>query len=157
MLIAQYLEGNLMRNVVVALFCIVYISACSGPVGPIAGGTLEGTPAPWPEDWSFTNDIENVLLQTNPDDPYSVTIWMVVVDGQVYIASVSHGTRWAKNISANDHVVLSVHGKLINARANQVTSAEIGAQVVQAYLKKYDMEEEEFVEEDGVLFHITEP
>jgi len=157
MLTTQYIEGNLMRNAAVALFCIVFISSCSGPMGPISGGALEGTPVPWPDDWTFTNSIENVLLQTNPDNPYSVTVWIVVVGNQAYIASASHETRWAKNISNDNHIVLSVHGELIEALANRVTAARIAPQIVKAYLDKYDMDEEEFVEQDGVLFQIDQP
>ena len=55
-----------MRNAVLVLFSLALASACSGPMGPIPGGELQGTPAPWPEDWSYTDDIENVLLQTRP-------------------------------------------------------------------------------------------
>ena len=49
-----------MRNAVVVLFSIGLVCACSGPMGPIAGGTLEGDSAAWPEDWAFTDNTDNV-------------------------------------------------------------------------------------------------
>ena len=58
-----------MRKTFLVLTSIILVCACSGPMGPIAGGALEGTPTPWPDDWAFTDEIENVLLETNPEDP----------------------------------------------------------------------------------------
>lgn len=146
-----------MRNAVLVLFSLGLASACSGPVGPIPGGELQGTPAPWPEDWSYTDEIENVLLQTRPEDPYSVTIWIVTVDDQVYIAAGDDDAKWVQNMRANPNVILSVNGKLINAVVGNVTANEEINRVIQAYLTKYDMEEEDFVEEEGVLFELHKP
>ena len=39
------------------LLSIMVVSACSGPMGPIAGNELEGTQAAWPEDWVYTDDV----------------------------------------------------------------------------------------------------
>jgi uncharacterized protein DUF2255 len=144
-----------MRNAVVVLFCSSLLYACSGPMGPIPGGKLEGTPAGWPEDWAFTDTIENVLLQTNPNDPYSVTVWCVTQDGQLYIAAGNEESRWVLNMRENPEVVLSINGKLYEARVEDVTDREEINQVIAAYLLKYKIEsEEDFVQEDGVLFRL---
>ncbi|XOV83891.1 MAG: hypothetical protein ACFHXK_02005 [bacterium] len=145
-----------MRNAIVALFGLFILSGCSGPLGPIAGGELEGKPIQWPEDWSYTNDIENVLLQTNPEDPYSVTIWIVVADGVPYIAASDSDARWVRNIQENPEVILSVDGKLINARTSQVVVQNEIYKVAEQYVQKYEMEQEEFVEaEDGIAFRLS--
>ena len=146
-----------MRNAVLVLFSLALASACSGPMGPIPGGELQGTPAPWPEDWSYTDDIENVLLQTRPQDPYSVTIWIVTVEDKVYIAAGDEDAKWVQYMRANPNVILSVNGKLINAVVANVTANEEINRVVQAYLTKYEMDEEDFVEEDGLLFELNKP
>lgn len=147
-----------MRNAVVALLSLFIISACSGPMGPIAGGELEGTPSGWPEDWTYTDEIENVLLQTNPMDPYSVTIWIVVDDGVPYVAAGDPDSTWAANILQNPEVILSVEGKLINARANRVMSTQEVLKVADQYVKKYEMDQEDFTEqENGTLFRLSPP
>ena len=61
--------------------------ACSGPIGPIPGGALEGSIKPWPQDWAFTDKVENIFVETGQDKPYSVTLWCVNNNGNLYIAS----------------------------------------------------------------------
>lgn len=146
-----------MRNAVVLLICVGLITACSGPMGPIAGGQLEGTPTPWPDDWSFTDDIENILLQTNPADPYSVTIWLVTTHDGAFIAASDTDAQWVENIFADPNVILSINGQLIDARATQTTSAEELTVIAQAYQSKYDMEQDDFVESDGIVFRLSNP
>ena len=147
-----------MRNAVVVLFSIGLTCACSGPVGPIPGGALEGHPAAWPEDWAFTDDTDNVLLQTCPEDPYSVTTWAVTTDGKLYIAAASSHAKWVKNIADNDAVVVSINGDLYNARASIVTNNEETTRVIEAYVVKYEFDsQEDFVEEEGILFRLSQP
>ena len=144
-----------MRKTLLVLASIALLCACSGPMGPIAGGELEGTQSPWPDDWTFTNEVENVLLETNPNDPYSVTVWMVVDGNQPYVAAASTDSQWARNMRADDRVVLSVEGKLYNASAQTMTNREVIDRVIEAYLVKYEIEnQEDFVQEGGVLFRL---
>lgn len=144
-----------MRNALLVLFSIALLSACSGPVGPIAGGALEGTPAAWPDDWSFTENVENILLETRPADPYSVTLWAVHTDGEFYVAAAEDDANWVQNIAADPAVIISIQGMLYSAQADIVTSTAEANNVVQAYLAKYDMDEEEFRREDGLLFRLS--
>jgi len=146
-----------MRKALLVLASATLAAACSVPMGPIAGGELEGTPTPWPEDWLFTDDIENVLLETNPDDPYSVTVWMVVDNNQPYVAAASTDSRWARNMRENPNVVLSVEGMLYEAAASSVTTRDEIDRVIDAYLVKYEIESrEDFVQEGGVLFRLSQ-
>lgn len=146
-----------MRKTFLMLASITLVCACSGPMGPIAGGELEGTPTAWPEDWTFTDAIENVLLQTNPDDPYSVTVWMVVDDNAPYVAAASTDSRWARNMRNDSRVVLSVEGMLYEASAVTVTTRDDIDRVIRAYLDKYEIEStEDFVQEGGVLFRLQQ-
>lgn len=145
-----------MRNAVVGVVCCTLLCACSSPVGPIAGRALEGTPVPWPESWEFTDDVENVLLETNPNDPYSVTIWCARVEDNLYIAASDEDNQWVVNMMNDPRVILSVEGKLIQGRTSVVTSNEEIRRVIQAYLTKYEIDNEEnFVEEEGVLFRFN--
>lgn len=144
-----------MRKAFLVLASITLVCACSGPMGPIAGDELEGTATPWPDNWAFTDKIENVLLETNPDDPYSVTVWMVTEDNIPYIAAASTDSKWARNMRENPKVVLSVEGMLYSATASSVTARDEIDRVVQAYLVKYEIEsQEDFVQEGGVLFRL---
>ena len=146
-----------MRNAVGLLFGICFLCACSAPVGPIAGGELDGTVTPWPDDWAFLDEIENVLLQTRPEDPYSVTIWAVRLNDEVFVAAAEADSNWVENIRQDPNVVLKVKGMLYPARARIITSNEESARIVQAYVEKYEYDsEEDFVREEGLLFQLHE-
>ena len=153
-----YFERSVMRNAVIGLLSIFLVSACSSPLGPIPGGKLEGSPADWPDSWAFTDEIENVLLETNPNDPYSVTVWCVTHNGYLFVAAGDEQSTWVRNIRSNGNVILNVEGKLYAAFARIETNTDVIGPVVQAYLKKYNIEsEEDFVQEDGVLFRLYKP
>lgn len=132
------------------------ISGCSGPVGPIAGGILEGAPKPWPQDWSFTADYENVLLQTNSAEPYSVTLWGVYVDEHFYVASSDQQNRWALNLKNDPKVVLSIEGNLYSGVGIVVTDAAEAAQVLEQYSLKYDFYSDEGEANEGIIFRLTQ-
>ena len=141
-----------MRNAVILALLACCTAGCSQPMGPIAGGALEGDVSQWPADWEFTDDIENVLLETNPDDPYSVTIWGVTNEGDFYVGASSVDNQWAQNIAADDRVRLSVEGSLYDARATRVTDATKIKSVLPAYIEKYDYEAT--FNEEGALYRI---
>ena len=72
-------------------FVSLAVIAC-GPIWMIPGGELSGTVVPVPADWSFSDAIEIVQLETNPDDPYSVNVWGVGVGPIFYVASASESS-----------------------------------------------------------------
>ncbi|MEQ8689721.1 MAG: hypothetical protein RIC89_02640 [Pseudomonadales bacterium] len=151
-----------MRNVAISAGILAFIalslSACGSPMGPIPGGKLDGEVKPWPSDWSFTDDIENVLVETNPEDPYSVTVWGVYVDDKFYIAGADEDSRWVANLMKYTHMRLSVSGDLYEGRAIAISDHDELHEVLNAYVAKYDMEVSEgnnFIEDGGVLFRLS--
>ena len=63
------------------------LGACGAPLGPIPGGKLQGELSPWPANWKHAENCENVLLETAPADPYSVTIWGVGIQDQFFVGA----------------------------------------------------------------------
>jgi hypothetical protein len=129
------------------------------PVGPFPGGELGGEVASEPSDWSFTDDFKNIQLETDPDDPYSVTVWCVTHDGRLYIAA-ARGTEsaWARNLLDDPRSRVRVDGKLYDQRAVQVTEREELDKVLDMFVAKYDFDlpsEEERA--GGVLFRMESP
>jgi hypothetical protein len=61
--------------------------------GPIPGGSLDGTPAPAPADWtSVLPDAKRFCeIEARPADPHSIQLECFLVDGKLY--AQSH--RWA--------------------------------------------------------------
>ena len=139
----------------------LFLSGCDGnPMGPIAGGALSGEPQSWPESWAFTDRVENIFLETDPDDPYSVTLWGVACDEHFYIAGASDESTWVANLLKDPRVKLAVEDQLFVARVEQVNEPEELAAVLQAYVAKYEIETDEgsnFIEEGGILFRLHQP
>ena len=131
---------------------------CGAPMGPIPGGTLEGPEAGWPEDWKFTDEIENILLETNPEDPYSVTLWGVAVEEHFYVAGASSDSTWVAHILRQSDVRLAVNDMLYAGRAIRVTDAQELRAVGDAYTAKYEIDTSEsstFIEDGGIIFRLT--
>ena len=135
--------------------CAFATSACSGPIGPIAGGALQGNQKAWPQEWVFAEDCENVLLQTNSADPYSVTLWGVSVGKNFYVASSDQAAAWATNLASDPAVVLGIEGNLYTGLAERVTDpVEIG-EVLEKYSLKYDFYLDEGDDAGGVIYRLN--
>jgi hypothetical protein len=122
----------------------------------IPGGSLSGDVQPVPADWSFTDEVETVQLETRPDDPYSVNVWGVGVGDTFYIAS-GRGidAAWAEHIEANPNVRLRVGDAIYELAAARTTDpAELDA-FLAAAKQKYDFEPEPEQRETAVLYRLT--
>ena len=77
-----------MKRSIRLAFAVAALSlGCGGPVVMLPGGKLSGTVQPPPADWAFSDDVDNIQLETRPDDPYSVNLWGVGVGATFYIVS----------------------------------------------------------------------
>ena len=138
------------------LFCAVTVAGCSGPIGPIAGGALEGTVKPWPQDWAFAAECENILLQTNSADPYSVTLWGVGIDEHFYVASGDQQSQWTVNLQQDPKILLSIEGNLFSGVATVVSDRDEAQKVLEQYSLKYDFYVEEGESDEGVIYRLTQ-
>ena len=66
------------------------------------------------------------------------TIWVVVVDNNVYVRSVrGRSGRWYREITANPQGAIYVDGRRLSVRAIPITDPATIARVSNAYLQKY--------------------
>lgn len=131
----------------VRVFGIAALLVCAcgpfgcGPVGPIPGGALRGEPASVPEDWSFSDDFQNIQVETAPDDPYSVTLWCAAQGESLYIVA-ARGTDsvWARNLLDDPRARVRIDGNLYDTRAVRVEDRAEAERVLDALLAKYDFD-----------------
>lgn len=106
-------------------------------------GDLVATPV---ADWSFTDQIQNVEIQTNSPYllPHSVTIDCVSNKGQLYLFSFyaagltyPHGRRWNENVARDPHVRLKIGNQLYDRTLALVTNPAEQEAVNEATFKKY--------------------
>lgn len=111
------------------------LAACGGPVGPFAGGALDGVAAPPPAQWRSVP--ETIALEVRPADPYSVHVWSVGIGARLYVAHGPEGSTWGSRLRADNRVRVRVAGTVYALEAVVVEAAKERRQVVEAYLRKY--------------------
>lgn len=94
-------------------------------------------------DWSFTNAIPEVQVQTQSWYllPHSVTTQCVTLDGQLFIASFDFGgprRLWNRNVERNPQIRIKIGNQLFDRQVVPLTDSGEIARVLQAYVKKYD-------------------
>ncbi len=102
------------------------LGGCGGPFGFIPGGRLDGAPARWDRTWSNVGESGIAEIETDPGEPYSVTVAYTVVAGQLYVNAGGSEKRWARNTVDHPDVRLRIDGAIYDLRAIRVEdSAEI--------------------------------
>jgi hypothetical protein len=136
------------------LTALLMLMACD-PRGPLPGGKLDGRVATPPADWSFSDDTENVQLETRPSKPYSVNIWGVGVGSSFYVAAGGGGeASWAQHIGDDPRVRLRVDDTLYELQAIRVEAEPERERFLEALQAKYDWEPEPGQTEEAWLFRL---
>ena len=120
----------------IALSCLLLVAGC-GPILLLPGGRLDGAVTPAPNDWSFTDEVDTIQLETRPDDPYSVNIWAIGMGPGLYVHAGANRSRWVENMEANPSVRVRVEDKLYDLRASRVEGQDEFTRFSDAYEKKY--------------------
>ncbi len=90
-----------------------------------------------PADWTFSDEVSTIQLETRPSDPYSVNIWAVGIGDRLYVHAGANRSRWVENILADPQVRVRVAGKLYPLTAVRVEDPAEFATFADAYKKKY--------------------
>ena len=120
--------------IVVAVLALAYAFLAWVGVEPQdrrPGTRLSGELSPLPNNWAFTDAVQEVHLQTMPwfGMPFSVTVVMANIDGDLYVPSIYAeaaqfpGTKfWNTVVEANPNVHLRVGESIYAMQIQQVTS-----------------------------------
>lgn len=129
--------GN--RNSVLFVCLLSVVAAgCRAPLVLLPGGALEGATVEAPSDWSLIEDVDVIQLETNPDKPYSVNVWVVSLGQALYVHSGNSRTTWVDNMEANPRVKLQAEGSLYELVAARVESQDEFDRFIEAYNQKYE-------------------
>ena len=95
------------------------------------------------EDWSFTDDVEEIFVETQTwyFIPHATTIWCVALGGELYIGSYGEARKyWEKNVARAPDARVSIDGMIYEVRVDPVTDSDLVARLDEALNRKYDME-----------------
>ena len=117
------------------------------PHGRTPGLWLKGDLVTTPiTDWSFTDTIETVKIQTNTQFliPHSVTTYCISFNGQLYLTSLYRkgqeypkGRGWNTDVARDPNVRIKIGDKVYDRRLSFVTDPDEYAAAFQAKRKKY--------------------
>lgn len=130
------------------------LTAC-GPIVMIPGGELTGSVKPTPQNWTFSDEIDTVQLETRPGDPYSVNVWRVGLGEAFYVAAGDAESRWASYITEDPRVRLKLNDELYELNASRVTDEAELDRFLAAAQRKYDFEVEPGQREKAALFLLS--
>ncbi len=127
-----------------SLFAALILTAC-GPTVMFPGGELKGTVAGGTvSDWSFSDAMTTVQLETRRSRPYSINIWGVSRGSAFYISAESWrgflglgDARWVGHIADDPRVRLRIGETLYERKAVRVEDAAELASVLTLFEKKY--------------------
>ena len=125
------------------ILCIALLATSCQPKDVRPGTWIRGEPVEIHiADWAFTNDIEEIFIETRPWYlvPHSTTIWCVELDGRLYIGSYGDEKKaWERNITRNPDAKIAVAGRTYEVTATPVIDPEVAASLVTCYARKYDI------------------
>ena len=109
-----------------SLIICLLLCACEsdGPLPFMSGGELGGTVAPVPGVWQFDENSALAVLETRPENPYSVNFTYVQLDGRFYVYAGDTRTNWVEHIESNPLVRVRVNGIIYPVLAERVEDPE---------------------------------
>jgi len=131
-----------------------------GPIGVVSGGALTGPLAAEQDpNWSFTDEVQTIAVEVNPDDPLSVTTWVFTHAGALYVAAdfFNPFKRWPFLAVADPRVRLRIAGRIYQRRAVRVTDPASIEDLRRAIAAKYHIAPDGLAARVEVWFFRMEP
>ena len=140
---------------VLALSLCATLAGCGGPFVLFPGGALEGTASPIPDSWAFTDEVGTVQLETRPADPYSVNIWVIAIDDNLYVHAGASRNTWVEHMEADPNVRLGVGDSIYELEASRVERQDEFDRFSEAYDAKYGRRPRNENVDEAYLFRLT--
>ena len=140
-----------MRSLIYVTF-IISLIGCSDPLSMIPGGGLSGQVQAAPGNW--VNVPETIQVEWRSSDPYSINIWGVGIEKDLYIATGEDGTRWSEFVSSDPNTRVRLATSLYELKAITVTDSAERDRVEAAYVAKYDLDMEDNWVHAGLIFRM---
>ena len=123
----------------------LFLAGCDKPFGFIPGRALDGSEKPPPQDWSEIDKIATVQLELRPGKPYSINIWAVRIDSDIYVATGEDGTRWTEYLEQTPLVRLRVSESIYPLNAVRILDTAEHKTVTDAFIAKYNLDKDNWV------------
>lgn len=122
------------NSVFTVLAGIGLILIFAAPIGPLPGFFIGGKATPIPEIWSDTSKLDEILLKVPGALPRVVIIWVVQVEGQLYVVG-SGESGWVQRIGQGAPVEMRLRDRRYLLTATPVSSGL--ESIITTYKDKY--------------------
>ena len=136
---------------IVSLLALLCLVGCTEPLVTIPGGKLSGEVSSVPDTWKSVPD--TIQFEVRPDNPYSLNIWGVVDNLNLYVATVD--AKWVPFIATDSKMRARIDGKLYELNATLVSDADELNGVAAAYVSKYDNDPSDNWVDTGQVYRLT--
>jgi hypothetical protein len=134
----RWLVRSVLAVLTLALLGAVALFGGLGPLAMVPGGVLWGEVREPPADWSFTDAIGEIQVQTHVGPlPWSVTTWVLAEGGELFIAAGYCERVWTHRVMADPEIRLRIDGVVYEMLAHPVTDRDVGARIAPVVLHKY--------------------
>ncbi|MGA0839677.1 MAG: DUF2255 family protein [Pseudomonadales bacterium] len=121
----------------VAILTLTLVGGCSGDWIPFSGGMLEGTIVPASEGIPVAGSEDVVRIETQPTDPYSVNLWVIALDDDLYVHAGDNHTTWIQHLEVDPSARVGYQTSIIEVIAERVTDQPTFDRFRSAYEDKY--------------------
>ena len=121
-------------SITYCLCVLMLLSACSSDMLPFSSDALEGTVTVPPDNWTQVASQEIIQLETNPADPYSVNLWIIGEDENLFVFAGGNRATWIEHIEKDANVRLKIGNNIYELKAARETDPE----VMQWFAGKWD-------------------
>ena len=134
----RWLVRSVLAVLTLALLGAVALFGGLGPRAFVPGGVLWGEVREPPADWSFTDAIGEIQVQTHVGPlPWSVTTWVLSEGGELFIAASECDRVWTHRVMEDPEIRLRIGGVVYEMRAHRETDRAVGARLAPVVLHKY--------------------
>lgn len=119
-----------------AMLVLPLLLGC-GPTLLLPGGALGDTSSTPPRDWTWTDEVSTIQLETRPEDPYSVNLWVVGIAQKLYVHAGANRSNWVENIESDAAVRVQIDEQIFELVAIRVEDQAEFDVFSDAYEKKY--------------------
>ena len=120
-----------------AAIIAVFVVASACDYVPFSSGALDGPVVAVPDDWSMLDDIDVIEIETNPNAPYSVKLWIVGSTDGLFIHAGDNRTTWVEHLEDDPRLRLKAHGTIYELTAERVLNQDTFATFMVVYDAKY--------------------
>ena len=133
------------------ILAIAFIGGCADYL-PFSFGKLPGKELPYPDYWDQLAVADIIQLETRLEDPYTINLWIISMENQLYIHAGENKTEWVTHMENDPVVRVGFNDRIFRLKAERVKDQTIFDKFNSVYEAKYGYTTRVSELHDGLYF-----